>query len=93
MIPTIFSFLPQLLRVWRKKDFTGISLVYVLCNLLTATEELTLMWLELVNNTMRDDDPPKTVGDWINLAQLAAVSVLFLVLYSLTLIVTSYIGA
>lgn len=39
------------------------------------------MLFELVNNTLREDDSLKTVGDWVNLIQLAAVLGLCLLLF------------
>ncbi|KNG81822.1 hypothetical protein ANOM_010266 [Aspergillus nomiae NRRL 13137] len=73
LISSVASFLPQLQRIWYTKQFTGLSLSYVLCNLMSATEQFTLLFFLLVNKTEDADVIQKTTGDWINLAQLAAL--------------------
>lgn len=77
------SFAPQLGRLYSRGDSSGISRYYVLFNLISATEQLTLA-LALVVNT--DDGGgsdfflhrPLTLGDRLNIAQLAAVWLLSL---------------
>ncbi|PYH57822.1 uncharacterized protein BO96DRAFT_445266 [Aspergillus niger CBS 101883] len=76
LILSIASFLPQLQRIWRTKQFTGLSLSYVLCNLMSATEQFTLLVFLLVNQTENVDVIHKTTGDWINLAQLSALLII-----------------
>ncbi|KAE8371056.1 hypothetical protein BDV26DRAFT_303286, partial [Aspergillus bertholletiae] len=85
LILSVASFLPQLQRIWCTKQFTGLSLSYVLCNLMSATEQFTLLFFLLVNQTEYTDVIQKTTGDWINLAQLAAVWMLWLLLFFLGL--------
>ncbi|KAE8356782.1 hypothetical protein BDV28DRAFT_65478 [Aspergillus coremiiformis] len=81
LILSIASFLPQFQRICRTKEFTGLSLSYVLCNLMSATEQFTLLFFLLVNETEYADIIQPTTGDWINLAQLAAVWILWLLLF------------
>ncbi|KAE8418694.1 hypothetical protein BDV36DRAFT_282779 [Aspergillus pseudocaelatus] len=51
----------------------GLSLSYILCNLISVIEQFTLLFFLLVNQTEYTDIIQKTTRDWINLAQLAAV--------------------
>lgn len=81
---TAFSFLPQLYRLWLKKDGTGISIAYVLINLLVATEQLTNETYVTANvpesgRGIFTHDPLST-GDWLNLAQTLVTWVMFTVL-------------
>ncbi|KAH8689502.1 hypothetical protein BGW36DRAFT_433501 [Talaromyces proteolyticus] len=80
-ILSLLSFLPQLRHLWIRKDATGISLYYVFYNLISATEQLTITFTALINNTQGSDffvhDPP-TTGDWINLGQVTVVWLLSL---------------
>jgi uncharacterized protein with PQ loop repeat len=88
LLLTFVSFLPQLRLLYVRKDSSGLSLFYVLFNLIVATELFTFSFL-LVVNCPRDEsnglpdlfihDPPN-VGDSINLAQFALVWVLWLVM-------------
>ncbi|KAK3299829.1 uncharacterized protein B0H64DRAFT_379247 [Chaetomium fimeti] len=82
------SFLPQLWLLWVRKDSSGLSLFYVLWNLIVATELFTLSFLLVVNY----GDPggpvdifvhyPLSVGDRINLAQFTVVWVLWVVIFA-----------
>lgn len=78
---SLVSFLPELRDIWVRKDSTGISLYYVLFNLISATEQFTLGFFLLFTN---DSDvfihDPINTGDWLNLAQLTVAWLMFLVL-------------
>jgi hypothetical protein len=66
-----------------RKDCQGISLGYLLLNLISATEQFTLEFFILVNNTEQADfliETPPTTGDWLNLAQFTIVWALHLLL-------------
>lgn len=77
------SFVPQLGRLYSRGDSSGISRYYVLCNLISATEQLTLALALLVNTDDGGSDfflhSPLTLGDRLNMAQLATVWLLSLV--------------
>ncbi|KAK8026493.1 ATP synthase F0 [Apiospora marii] len=84
------SFFPQLGRLYSRGDSSGISRYYMLCNLISATEQLTLA-LALLVNTGDDGGSdfflhnPLTLGDRLNIAQLAVVWALSLVVFLLCL--------
>jgi uncharacterized protein with PQ loop repeat len=83
VILSSLSFLPQLQRIWQRKDCSGISLYYILFNLIPATEQFILTFFILVNapkDTPLLDGKPPNKGDWLNLWQVTAVWLLFLVL-------------
>ncbi len=71
-------------HLWSKKDSTGISIGYVLANLLVATEQLSLEAYVTVNvpgsagGTFTHD--PLSTGDWLNFVQTLVTWLLFLVL-------------
>ncbi|KAJ9299780.1 hypothetical protein DTO271G3_2664 [Paecilomyces variotii] len=83
---TIASFIPQLHRIQTKKTSTGLSLFYILFNLLSTTEQFTLGFFITVNARGESRDlhffahNPRTLGDWLNLAQLSVDWVMFLLL-------------
>jgi hypothetical protein len=80
---SFLSFLPQLHRIWLGKDCSGISPYYVLLNLLSATEQFTIMFFNLVNrsnDTARNNGRLYDTGDWLNLGQVTVVWILFLAL-------------
>jgi hypothetical protein len=84
VILSFISFLPQLRLLWLKRDSSGISIYYVLFNLISATELATMSFFFLVNNTEGSDvfvNQPPNAGDWLNFAQLAVVCVLWLIVY------------
>jgi uncharacterized protein with PQ loop repeat len=74
---TLASFLPQLLLVRARGNSDGISLTYVLINLIVATEQLGL-YIQLIAFSYHGtfpgmiNNPPK-LADWLNLAQFAIV--------------------
>lgn len=86
LLLSFVSFLPQLRRLWLLKDTSGLSLFYVLCNLVIATELFTVSFVAVVNyaTELRKPDifvhDPPNAGDKINLAQFALVWVLWLVM-------------
>jgi uncharacterized protein with PQ loop repeat len=83
LIMSLLSFIPQLHRTVSRRNSSGISVYYVLFNLISATEQFALVFFFVVNYI---DDPdmfvqkPVNTGDWLNLAQTAAVLLLWLVL-------------
>ncbi|PYI06824.1 hypothetical protein BO78DRAFT_429336 [Aspergillus sclerotiicarbonarius CBS 121057] len=86
---TTASFLPQLHRIRIQKTSTGLSLLYILLNLLGATEQFTLAFFLTVNAGPEPDffvHFPRSIGDWLNLAQLGVVWVMFLLLFILSLV-------
>ncbi|KAL2823010.1 hypothetical protein BJX63DRAFT_3611 [Aspergillus granulosus] len=89
LVLTFISFLPQLHLIWRRREASGISLSYVLFNLVAATEQFALNY-GFINLTTANDgiffahDPP-TFGDWLNLAQTLLFLVLCLVYLALCL--------
>ncbi|KAJ5313319.1 uncharacterized protein N7443_000203 [Penicillium atrosanguineum] len=67
------SYLPQLHRIWVHGNCQGISLGYLLLNLISAPEHFTTGFFILVNHKGGTDlfvETPLTTGDWLNLAQL-----------------------
>jgi hypothetical protein len=79
------SFLAQPQLLWVRGDSSGISLYYVLFNLIVASELFTVSFFHVVNNRVERSQffvhQPPTVGDRLNLAQFAVVWVLWLLLY------------
>lgn len=77
------SFLPQLQLLWLRRDSSGISLYYVLFNLIVATELFTidLAMLTSVDGGNIFVHSPATTGDWLNLAQFGTVWVLWTLMY------------
>lgn len=76
--------MPQLARIWSTQDSSGISLAYVLCNVVSATHQLSLAVLFFA---FTDEDNlwvwtyPQGLTDWINIAQLVIVWVGMLLLF------------
>jgi uncharacterized protein with PQ loop repeat len=80
---SLLSFIPQLHRTVSKRNSSGISVYYVLFNLISATERFALVFFFVVNYIEDPDmfvQKPVNTGDWLNLAQTAAVLLLWLVL-------------
>ncbi|KAJ5767250.1 uncharacterized protein N7511_004866 [Penicillium nucicola] len=89
------SYLPQLHRLWVRGNCEGMSLGYLLFSLISATEQFTIGFFFMVNNTGGSDffvETPLTTGDWLNLAQLTLVWLLQLLLFILCLWLPSYNG-
>ncbi|KAL3298595.1 ATP synthase F0 [Colletotrichum asianum] len=89
-IATIASHLPQYHRILEQGHCDGLSLYYVLFNIISATEQLTLGFFLNVNDTgrLRGDafvNDPATAGDWLNFVQLVIVWLCSLVLLLLSL--------
>jgi hypothetical protein len=84
LLLSFISFLPQLRLPYLRKNSSGLSLIYVLCNLIIATELLTVSFVLVVNYATEEAKPgifvhdPPDVGDKINLAQFALVWVMWL---------------
>ncbi|KAL2136163.1 hypothetical protein VTI74DRAFT_5216 [Chaetomium olivicolor] len=90
LVASILSFIPQLRLLLVRRDSSGISLYYVLLNLLVSTELFTLaaffvVTLADVGSDVFVNEPPDT-SDWINLAQLTVICVLWLLTFALTII-------
>lgn len=80
---TFLSFLPQLRRILAKKDSTGISLYYLLYNLISATEQFTLGFYFVISDSLSREvfvHYPVNTGDWLNMAQLTVVWLMSLVM-------------
>lgn len=85
LVVSILSFIPQLRLLLVRRDSSGLSLYYVFLNLLVSIELVTVAAFFVV--TLADvgsdtfvNEPPDT-GDWINLAQLAVIFLLWLLTY------------
>jgi hypothetical protein len=81
---TAFSFYPWIQCLWIRKDSSGISAYYVLFNLVAATEQFTIIFFLLVNDTVGGNlivHTPPTTGDWINLIQMSLFWILLLTMY------------
>ncbi|KAI1356384.1 hypothetical protein F5Y01DRAFT_323816 [Xylaria sp. FL0043] len=88
LILTRFTFLPQVLALLRRRDVSGISIYYVLFNLVVSTELFTLSFFFVTNQAEGSEifvhDPPD-VGDWLNLAQFTDVCALWLLIFVLSI--------
>ena len=85
LILAVGSFAPQILRIRRTQSIEGISPFYVLWNLISATEQITIFFFLLVNFYDRRAKTvilhyPISAGDWFSLSHCAVVTILFLVL-------------
>ncbi|KAJ5951188.1 uncharacterized protein N7479_009601 [Penicillium vulpinum] len=90
LILAICSFLPQILRFQTKQTTNGVSSLYVLWNLIHATEQLTIyiyfMFTEgEPDGTIFLHSPPST-GDRFSLWHCAVVAMLFLTLFAQVLL-------
>ncbi|KAJ5468181.1 hypothetical protein N7475_005933 [Penicillium sp. IBT 31633x] len=88
LILSIGSFYPQIQRLWLKQDSSAVSVYYVLFNLIAATEQFTIVFFLLVNNTEGGSvfvHTPTATGDWLNLSQMTISLVGFLILFTFTL--------
>ncbi|KAJ5098338.1 hypothetical protein N7532_005339 [Penicillium argentinense] len=80
------SFAPQIWRIQKRQSIEGISLSYVLWNLISSTENVTIYIFTLVNQYDPSDKTiflhfPYSAGDWFSLAHCAVVTLLFLALF------------
>ncbi|KAK3937885.1 hypothetical protein QBC46DRAFT_410768 [Diplogelasinospora grovesii] len=93
LVLSFASFLPQLRLLWVQRDSSGISLYYVLFNLLVATEQFTLSFFFVVNHRFEDTQvfvhTPPDVGDILNLTQFAVVWALWLMIFAACLTLPS----
>lgn len=83
LVLSFASFLPQLQLVWLRRDSSGISLYYVLFNLVVATELFTID-LAILTSAEGGDifvHSPATTGDWLNLAQFGTVWAMWILVY------------
>ncbi|KAE8416195.1 hypothetical protein BDV36DRAFT_284718 [Aspergillus pseudocaelatus] len=73
LIFSIFSFGPQLRRLHQNADSTGVSLAYLLYNIIGATEQLTISfsYLFIAQGSEFFIHNPLNIGDWLNFLQLA----------------------
>jgi hypothetical protein len=81
---SLASFLPQIRLLLQRGNTTGLSLYYLLFNLISATEQFALSFYFIVNRVEPADvftHEPPTVGDWLNLAQTTAIFLAWLVMY------------
>ncbi|KAJ5146648.1 uncharacterized protein N7515_001212 [Penicillium bovifimosum] len=86
---TVLSLYPQIQCIRSRKDSSGISVYYVLFNLIAATEQFTIVVFFLVNNNIGGGEvfvhSPSSTGDWLNLGQMTVSYVLFLIFFAFTL--------
>ncbi|KAL0939951.1 uncharacterized protein CTRU02_206561 [Colletotrichum truncatum] len=87
------SFIPQLHRFWIRRDTSGISLYYVLANLLVATEIFTISFFLVINQRVEGSDffvhHPPDAGDAINLVHFAFIWFLWLAIFVFCLVYPS----
>jgi uncharacterized protein with PQ loop repeat len=84
LILTVGSFLPQILRFQTKQTTSGVSSLYILWNLIHATEQFTIYVYAIFTEGEPDGSiflhSPPTVGDRFSLWHCAVVTILFLTL-------------
>ena len=84
LILSLASLSPQLWRCWTQRSSSGISLFYVLFNLVVTTELFTFSFFWVVNSRLQRPDnfvhDPHNAGDIINLLQFALIWVLWLLM-------------
>ncbi|KAK7216323.1 hypothetical protein V2G26_004326 [Clonostachys chloroleuca] len=96
LVLTILAFVPHLYFLVRKQDSSPISIVYILLNLVVATEQFAVSYFFaiyptntkcLICPTYRGifSHTPLDVGDWLNFAQFLTVFVLLLIIFTLCL--------
>ncbi|KAE8376157.1 hypothetical protein BDV26DRAFT_305782 [Aspergillus bertholletiae] len=73
LILSIFPFVPQLDLLRQNGGSMGTSLVYLLCNVLNATEQFTISfsYLFIAEDSEFFIYSPPNAGDWLNFFQLA----------------------
>ncbi|KAK7414982.1 hypothetical protein QQX98_006215 [Neonectria punicea] len=84
LIISAASFVPQYGLVLSRRDCEGLSLIYLLINLIVATQQLALWLFFIVDHEEVDGflvHSPLTVGDWLNLGQFAVVLIGHLILF------------
>jgi hypothetical protein len=84
LILTVGSFLPQILRFQTKQTTNGVSSLYVLWNLIQATEQFTIYIYAIFTEGEPDGSmflhSPPSAGDRFSLWHCAVVTILFLTL-------------
>jgi hypothetical protein len=83
LVLSFASFLPQLQLLWLRRDSSGISLCYVLFNLVVATELFTID-LSILTSAEGGEifvHSPASTGDWLNLAQFGTVWLMWALMY------------
>ncbi|PTB49394.1 hypothetical protein M431DRAFT_534799 [Trichoderma harzianum CBS 226.95] len=95
LVLSLISFLPQLREFWLRRNACGISPYYVLFQLIGATELFALAFYYVVNSVQTSPGPdffthnPPQLGDYLNLAQMALVWVLWLIVFAAVLLLPS----
>ncbi|KAK0761854.1 hypothetical protein N5P37_004653 [Trichoderma harzianum] len=95
LVLSLISFLPQLREFWLRRNACGISPYYVLFQLIGATELFALAFYYVVNSVQTPPGPdffthnPPQLGDYLNLAQMALVWVLWLIVFTVVLLLPS----
>ncbi|GKZ85693.1 hypothetical protein AnigIFM56816_011664 [Aspergillus niger] len=85
---SIISFLPQLQLLWTTKNSSGLSLRYLLFNLICATEQFLLAFLYNNNPEAEPNmfvENPGSLGDWLNLIQITVIWILSSLTFTLSL--------
>ncbi|KAI1367917.1 hypothetical protein F5Y08DRAFT_32118 [Xylaria arbuscula] len=86
LILSSLTFLPQILALIHRRDTSGISIYYVLFNLIVSTELFAISFLLITDPTDGTGyfvhDPPDT-GDWLNVGQFATICSLWLLIFIL----------
>ncbi|PNP49223.1 hypothetical protein THARTR1_10025 [Trichoderma harzianum] len=95
LVLSLISFLPQLREFWLRRNACGISPYYVLFQLIGATELFAIAFYYVVNSVQTLPGPdffthnPPQLGDYLNLAQMASVWVLWLIVFAAVLLLPS----
>ncbi|KAK0660439.1 hypothetical protein QBC41DRAFT_330939 [Cercophora samala] len=90
LILSLLSFQPQIARLYHRRDSAGISLYYVLFNLIIATELFSISFFHIANNRYGGTDSfvhdPPSFGDLLNLAQFTVVWMAWVIILALCII-------
>ncbi|KAH6720755.1 hypothetical protein BKA61DRAFT_570403 [Leptodontidium sp. MPI-SDFR-AT-0119] len=84
-ISSLLSFIPQIKHITNKKSSVDISLTYVLLITISSTEQFALGFYYIASHNNDSDffvSDPRNLGDWLNLAQLAIVWVMSLLVFA-----------
>lgn len=79
IVVSIVSFSPQINRIRHEAGCAGISIFYVLFNLIVTTYNLTVMLCAVTDSDLVQKPPG--LLDWLNVAQFAATWLCQLTLY------------
>lgn len=80
---TVVSFVPLFYRIASRKSYAGLSIGYVVFNLMSATESFAFVLLLYVEHAYDGGEfvsKPRTTGDLLNLIQLGIVFACFALL-------------